>query len=89
MVAATSENIRQEYDILLNELKKYNPELLDKKRLLAISKCDLLPAKEQKAILKQLPPDVPYTLISPVTGMGILQLKDNIWTALHSEEIAQ
>lgn len=85
MVAATSENIRQEYDILLNELRKYNPELLDKKRLLAVSKCDLIPEAEQKNLLKQLPPEVPYTLISSVTGMGILQLKDQIWVALHSE----
>ncbi len=86
MVGATSENIRHEYEILLNELKKYNPELLDKKRLLAISKCDLLSPEDQKAILKQLPPDVPYTLISSVTGMGILQLKDKIWEALHSDD---
>ncbi|QHT70007.1 GTPase ObgE [Rhodocytophaga rosea] len=89
IVAATSENLRQEYDILLNELKKYNPELLDKKRLLAVSKCDLLTEKEQKTVIKQLPPDVPYTLISSVTGMGILPLKDKIWAALHTEEVSQ
>jgi GTP-binding protein len=83
MVAASSENITKEYEILLNELRKYNPELLDKKRLLAISKCDIIPAEEQKDLTNGLPEDLPHILISSVTGQGITQLKDLIWAALH------
>jgi GTP-binding protein len=89
MVTATSESITQEYQILLNELKKYNPELLDKKRLLAISKCDLLPIEEQKTIQATLPAQIPHVLISSVTGQGILQLKDLIWAALHEKQEAE
>jgi GTP-binding protein len=83
MVAATSENIAAEYEILLNELKKYNPELLDKKRLLAVSKCDVIPLEEQKMLDIKLPEEIPYILISSVTGQGISQLKDMIWTAVN------
>lgn len=87
MVAATSENIAKEYEILLNELQKYNPELLDKQRILAISKADLIPADEQKSLLKTLPKEIPSILISSVTGHGILQLKDLIWQALHTDSL--
>jgi GTP-binding protein len=84
MVAATSEDIVKEYEVLLNELRKYNPELLDKNRLLAISKCDILTVEEQKALATTLPPNLPHVLISSVTGQGISQLKDVLWTALHT-----
>jgi GTP-binding protein len=89
MVAATSENIAAEYEILLNELKKYNPELLDKKRLLAVSKCDIVPLEEQNMLDIRLPEDVPHILISSVTGQGISQLKDMIWTALNDNTIGK
>jgi GTP-binding protein len=84
LIAASSENIGQEYHILLNELRKYNPELLDKKRLLAISKSDIIPADEQESLTIGLPEELPYILISSVTGQGITALKDLIWDALHS-----
>ncbi|MDO1447568.1 GTPase ObgE [Rhodocytophaga aerolata] len=87
MVAASSENIAKEYEILLNELQKYNPELLDKQRILAISKADLIPADEQKSLLKILPKEIPSILISSVTRHGILQLKDLIWQALHTDSL--
>ena len=84
MVAATSENIAKEYEMLLNELRKYNPELLDKKRLLSISKCDIIAEEEQKILHKNLPENIPHIFISSVTGQGITQLKDLIWAALHN-----
>jgi GTP-binding protein len=87
MVAATSENIAKEYEILLNELQKYNPELLDKQRLLAVSKIDLIPTNEQKNLLKTLPNEIPSILISSVTRHNILELKDLIWKALHTDSL--
>jgi len=83
MIAATSENIKKEYKILLNELKQFNPELLHKKRILAISKTDLLDESSLKKLEKKIPSDVPYVFISAVTNNGIPQLKDMIWDALN------
>ncbi|MBC8109562.1 MAG: GTPase ObgE [Verrucomicrobia bacterium] len=83
MVPATAENINEEYLILLNELKKYNPELLDKRHLLAVSKADLLDEKAQKTLLKTAPKDIPVMVISAVTGSGLGKLKDLIWKAVH------
>jgi Predicted GTPase len=71
MVPADSKDIQQEYDILLNELKKYNPELLDKKRLLAISKSDMLDDELKDAIKKELPKELPAVFISSITNQGI------------------
>ena len=82
LVPADSENIHEEYKILLNELKQYNPELLDKKRLLAISKCDYID-KELMGEMEQDLPDIPYVFISSVTGQGITELKDLIWKTLN------
>ncbi|MDE7074853.1 MAG: GTPase ObgE [Odoribacter sp.] len=82
LVPADSEHIRQEYNILLNELKQYNPELLDKKRILAISKSDYID-KELIAEMEKDLPDVPYVFISSVAGMGITELKDLLWRALN------
>ena len=70
MVPADSKNIREEYEILLNELKMYNPELLDKKRVLAISKSDMLDEELIKEIRNDLP-DIPRVFISSFTGQGI------------------
>jgi GTP-binding protein len=83
MVPADAQDIAKEYDILLHELRKYNPELLDKKRLLAISKCDLLDEELTEAIRKELPRDLPSVFISSVTNKGITELKDLIWKNLH------
>ncbi len=83
LIAATTEDAGKEYDILLHELEKYNPELLDKKRIIALSKCDIISEKEQKDLLKQLPKDIPKVAIASVTGTGIQEMKDLIWEALH------
>ncbi|HXH18426.1 MAG TPA: GTPase, partial [Chitinophagales bacterium] len=85
LVPADSLNIYAEYEILLNELEKFNKELLYKKRLLAISKSDLLDAELQKLLRKELP-DVPYVFISAHTGKGLTQLKDMLWEALNECE---
>lgn len=83
MIPADANDIRKEYEILLNELRKYNPELLDKKRLLAISKSDMLDDELKDAIRKELPTDLPHIFISSVTNQGITELKDLIWKNLH------
>ena len=82
LIPADTDDILKEYNILLNELKVYNPELLDKQRLLAISKCDLLDEELISEIKKDLP-DIPHTFISSVAQMGITELKDMIWKALN------
>lgn len=83
MIPADAKDIRKEYDILLNELKKYNPELLDKKRLLAISKSDLLDEELKEATRQELPSGIPSLFISAVAQQGITELKDLIWRSLH------
>lgn len=83
MVPADAKDIRAEYEILLNELRKYNPELLDKKRLLGISKSDMLDEELIQALKQELPKDVPSLFISSVTQQGIPELKDLIWKNLH------
>jgi GTPase len=89
LVPADSKNVKKEYQVLLNELKMYNPELLDKKRLLAISKCDLLSENELEklaASVKKTIPDVSCLMISAHTTMGITGLKDELWLAMNEEE---
>ena len=83
MVPADAKDIRQEFDILLNELKKYSPELLDKKRLLAISKSDMLDDELKAEIKKELPKGIKSVFISSVANQGITELKDLIWKNLH------
>ncbi len=83
MVPADSKDIRQEYQILLNELRKYNPELLDKKRLLAITKSDMLDEELKAELKKEVPTEVPSLFISSVAQQGITELKDLIWKHLH------
>ena len=82
LVAATSEDVRQEYNTLLNELRVYNPELMDKKRLLAITKTDLLDDGALTDLKANLPKKVPTTFISSVTQSGLEHLKDMIWQNL-------
>ncbi|MCR5014930.1 MAG: GTPase ObgE [Bacteroidales bacterium] len=86
MVPANTEDVKKEYDILLNELKQYNPELMDKDRILAITKCDLVDDDTIKDIKKHLPKKVPHVFISSVIGKGIDELKDLIWLTLNRDE---
>ena len=83
LIPADSKDIRTEYEILLNELRKYNPELLDKKRLLAISKMDMLDDELLREMKKEVPKDIPHVFISSATTKGIQELKDLIWKTLH------
>jgi GTP-binding protein len=85
LIPASSENIQKEYKILLGELQQYNPELLHKKRLLAISKTDILDASALKKLEKKIPKDIPYVFISAVANQGIEHLKEMIWQALNAE----
>lgn len=84
LIPADSDDIFKEYKILLNELKQYNPELLDKKRILAISKSDMLDKELMAEIEKTLPKDVQHLFISSVAQTGLVELKDVIWKALNS-----
>jgi GTP-binding protein len=81
LIPADSEDIAKEYEILLNELKQYNPELLDKKRILAISKSDMLD-DELKEEIKTLLPDLESLFISSVAQQGLVELKDLLWKNL-------
>ena len=85
MVPADADDIAAEYEILLNELRKFNPQLEDKQRLLAISKSDLLDDELREEIAKTLPEGVPHVFISAVTGYGITELKDMLWGAITDE----
>lgn len=87
MVSAEVNSISEEYSILLNELKLYNPELLDKQRILAITKSDMLDEELETAINAEIKSDgvidISYIFISSVAGRNIVELKDMIWEALH------
>jgi GTPase len=82
MVPADSKNIKEEYEILINELRMYNPELLDKNRVLAISKSDMLDEELINEIRNDLP-DIPRVFISSITGQGLNTLKDMLWKVLN------
>ena len=86
MVPADTDDIKREYEILLNELATFNPEMLDKQRVLAITKSDLIDEELQEMLTPGLPEGVPHVFISAATGDGIMQLKDMLWDALNSEE---
>lgn len=83
LIPADAKNIKDEYGILLNELRKYNPELLDKKRLLAISKADMLDDELKTELKREIPTELPHVFISAMTNQGIVELKDLIWRNLH------
>lgn len=83
MIPADAKDIRTEYEILLNELRKYNPELLDKKRLLAITKSDMLDDELKKEMEREVPEEIQSIFISSLTNQGIVELKDMIWSTLH------
>ena len=84
IIPADADNITKEYKILLSELKKYNPELLDKNRILAISKSDLLDEELKEEISKELPKDILSIFISSVAQQGLIELKDLIWKKLNT-----
>lgn len=84
MIPADSKDIKTEYKVLLNELKQFNPELLTKDRVIAISKSDLLDEELEKMIKKSLPRKVPHIFISSVANKGLTQLKDLLWDTLNS-----
>ncbi len=85
MVPGDTDDISREYDILLNELARFNPEMLDKQRVLAITKCDMLDEELIAMLSEHLPENVPHVFISSLTGMGIQELKDVLWKELNSE----
>ncbi|MGB5364116.1 MAG: GTPase ObgE [Aureibaculum sp.] len=85
LIPADSKDILNEYQILLNELKKHNPELLDKDRLLAISKSDMLDDELKSEIEKELPKDISHLFISSIAQTGLIELKDAIWKILNIE----
>ena len=84
LIPADAKSIKDEYKILLNELKQYNPELLTKDRVLAISKSDLLDEELEREIKNTLPRKVPHIFISSVANKGLTQLKDILWDTLNS-----
>lgn len=86
MVPADSDDIKHDYEVLLKELKEFNPELADKSRVLAISKSDMLDDELRAEIAMDLPDDVPAVFISAVTGQGITELKDLLWREINSED---
>ena len=85
MVPADSDDIRKEYDILLNELRTFNPEMLDKQRVLAITKSDMLDQELMDEIEPTLPEGIPHVFISSVSGLVISVLKDILWEELNKE----
>ena len=84
LIAADSDDINKEYQTLLNEIKQFNPELLDKERILAISKSDMLDEELKAEIAKDLP-DVPWLFISSVAQQGLMELKDLLWKKINDE----
>lgn len=85
MVPGDTDDIKKEYEILLNEVSTFNPQLLDKQRVLAVTKSDLLDDELQQMLSEGLPTDLPVIFISAVAGKGIKELKDILWLALNSE----
>lgn len=86
LIPADANDIKKKYDILLDELRRYNPEMLDKERLIAISKCDMLDSELQAELKKELDNTlpIPYTFISSVAQQGITELKDKLWKMLNN-----
>ncbi len=86
LIPADADDIKKQYEILLDELRRYNPELLDKQRLIAISKCDMLDDELKSELITELNKDlkeIPYLLISSVAQQGLIDLKDRLWTLLN------
>lgn len=85
MIPADTEDIAHEYSVLLGELTNFNPEMLDKRRVLAITKCDLIDEELQSMLEENLPDDLPHVFISGVSGTGLQTLKDILWQELNNE----
>ncbi len=85
LVECDAESISGSYEVLLNELRQYNPGILDKKRILAVTKCDLIDDELREMLRQDLPEDVPVVFISAPTQMGLDELKDLIWRELNAE----
>jgi len=85
LIPADADNIKKQYDILLDELRRYNPEMLDKDRLIAISKSDMLDDELKAELIEELDAELPidYLFISSVAQSGIVQLKDSLWAMLN------
>jgi GTP-binding protein len=89
LIPADADDIKKEYEILLDELRRYNPEMLDKDRLVVISKCDMLDDElraEMKKLLDAAFKGIPYLFISSVAQQGLQELKDKLWQMLNVEE---
>jgi GTP-binding protein len=86
LIPADSKDHAEEFRILMNELEKYNPELLHKRFIIAISKSDMLDAELKEAIAKELPPSIPHLFISAMTQQGIVELKDYLWKVLNEDQ---
>ena len=85
MVPGDTDDIKKEYELLLRELEKFNPDMLQKHRVLAVTKCDLLDEELMEMLRETLPHDLPVVFISSVTGLGINELKDLLWKELNAE----
>ena len=85
MVPGDTDDIKREYEILLNELRQFNPDMLDKHRVLAITKCDLLDDELVEMLRETLPDDLPCVFISAVANQGLDELKDVLWRELNAE----
>lgn len=83
MIPADSDNIKEEFNVLINELKQYNPELLLKERLLAITKSDMLDEVMKEQMKAEIPEDIEYVFISSLAQQGLVELKDMIWKKLN------
>ncbi len=87
LIPADSNDHKKDFEVLLNELEEYNPELLDKNFIIGISKSDMLDDELKAAIENELPKDIPHIFISSLTGKGLQQLKDMLWESLNSPAI--
>ena len=90
LIPADANDIKKQYDILLDELRRYNPEMLDKDRLIAISKCDMLDDELQAEMKQELDKDfkdIPYLFFSAVAQKGLIELKDRLWEMLNNSKL--
>ena len=85
MVPGDTDDIKKEYEVLLNELRQFNPDMLDKHRVLAVTKCDLLDDELMDMLRETLTDDLPVVFISSVSQLGLAELKDVLWRELNSE----
>lgn len=90
LIPADADDIKKQYEILLDELRRYNPEMLDKDRLIAISKCDMLDDELQAEMKQELDKDfkdIPYLFFSAVAQKGLIELKDRLWEMLNNSKL--